>query len=310
MKLVFFDIECANCFQGKGKICSFGYVITDENFNILEKNDIIINPNSKFNLGPDLKLAYSVQDFKKSSLFPVYYDEIETILTDDDCFVFGFSVNNDARYVRDECIRYNLPSINYTFYDVQKMYMLFLKTKNQPSLIGLCNSYNIKASQSIHKSDEDAYMTMLLLKNFVAVSEKNIIDIINEYPGCIGISQDNEVKWKEAEQQSTKGKKKNQTVNYFKKKYVFSYYNSINYKKSVKLSEKKIFISNEYFGLNLLSLKRLVYNIKVNGGILSKKESESDIIISEKPDNYNVFESAASNYKIFNLESFYYYYQL
>ena len=30
MKYVFFDIECANCFQGNGKICSFGYVITDE----------------------------------------------------------------------------------------------------------------------------------------------------------------------------------------------------------------------------------------------------------------------------------------
>ena len=39
MKYVFFDIECANCYQGKGKICSFGYVITNENFDVEEKYD-------------------------------------------------------------------------------------------------------------------------------------------------------------------------------------------------------------------------------------------------------------------------------
>jgi hypothetical protein len=45
MDYIFFDIECANCFGGRGKICSFGYVITDENFNIRQKNDLIINSN-------------------------------------------------------------------------------------------------------------------------------------------------------------------------------------------------------------------------------------------------------------------------
>ena len=44
MNFLFFDIECANCFGGVGKIFSFGYVLTDEHFNILERDDILMNP--------------------------------------------------------------------------------------------------------------------------------------------------------------------------------------------------------------------------------------------------------------------------
>ena len=50
MQYLFFDIECANCDGGNGKICSFGYVLTDENFNEIEKEDIIIDPKAPFHL--------------------------------------------------------------------------------------------------------------------------------------------------------------------------------------------------------------------------------------------------------------------
>lgn len=40
MRYLFFDIECCN---GRD-ICEFGYVITDTEFNVLEKNDFTINP--------------------------------------------------------------------------------------------------------------------------------------------------------------------------------------------------------------------------------------------------------------------------
>ena len=45
MKYLFFDIECANCFDRKGKIFSFGYVLTDEKFNVIEpREDILVSP--------------------------------------------------------------------------------------------------------------------------------------------------------------------------------------------------------------------------------------------------------------------------
>ena len=34
-KYLFFDIECANCYNNCAKLFSLGYVVTDENFNII-----------------------------------------------------------------------------------------------------------------------------------------------------------------------------------------------------------------------------------------------------------------------------------
>lgn len=45
---LFFDIECANCFNGIGKMCSLGYVIINENFEILDEDDVVMNPETEF----------------------------------------------------------------------------------------------------------------------------------------------------------------------------------------------------------------------------------------------------------------------
>ena len=50
MKYVFFDIECACVYKCVAKICAFGYVVTDENYNVLAKEDILVNPKGKFHL--------------------------------------------------------------------------------------------------------------------------------------------------------------------------------------------------------------------------------------------------------------------
>lgn len=44
MNYLFFDIECANCFEGKAKICEFGYVLINEQFEIIKKELFLINP--------------------------------------------------------------------------------------------------------------------------------------------------------------------------------------------------------------------------------------------------------------------------
>ena len=45
---LFFDIECANCFDGVGKMCSFGYVLVNEEFEILDEDDVVMNPEAEF----------------------------------------------------------------------------------------------------------------------------------------------------------------------------------------------------------------------------------------------------------------------
>ena len=50
MKYLFFDIEC---WDGN-HICSFGYVIINSDFEILEKRDLVINPEKVFKLRGDV----------------------------------------------------------------------------------------------------------------------------------------------------------------------------------------------------------------------------------------------------------------
>jgi hypothetical protein len=75
MKYLFFDCECANCYNHEGKICSFGYVITDEAFHVLEQKDIIINPDAPFDphvLGQgerSIDLAYTPLRFEHAPKF-------------------------------------------------------------------------------------------------------------------------------------------------------------------------------------------------------------------------------------------------
>ena len=47
LKYLFFDIECSNCFGKNPKICEFGYVLTDENFKVIQSDSIPISPGRK-----------------------------------------------------------------------------------------------------------------------------------------------------------------------------------------------------------------------------------------------------------------------
>ena len=71
MKYLFLDIECSN----GSDICSIGYVIADDKFNVIQQKDMLINPESKFVLSnragtQGIKLAYSEQEFYAAPAFP------------------------------------------------------------------------------------------------------------------------------------------------------------------------------------------------------------------------------------------------
>ena len=127
MNYLFFDIECANCFLGKGKICSFGYVICDEHFNVLEQKDILINPKAKFHLGKPnsdegITLAYPKETFLKEPTFNVLYPKIKELLTRKDQIVFGHALTNDLNFLQAEFERYNLETFYIKAFDTQILY--------------------------------------------------------------------------------------------------------------------------------------------------------------------------------------------
>lgn len=164
MKYLFFDIECANCDLGKGKICSFGYVLTDENFCVLKKEDILINPDAPFHLTGrknqrDITLGYSESEFLSAPKFSEFYDRIFSLITDNDTLAIGYAVVNDVNFLQAECERYDLTMPDFTYFDVQLMYSDFKGVKDVVSLERASKEYGAVIQEN-HVSVNDAEDTL------------------------------------------------------------------------------------------------------------------------------------------------------
>lgn len=175
MKYLFFDIECSNCFNGVGKMCEFGYVITDENFKVLSAQDIPMCPGKsrgdRFHLRDrmkieDINLAYDEEYYYEQPELPKFYDRIKRLMEDKDTVCFAFSASNDIRYLHSSCTKYGLSGLNYTCYDIQKLAANYLEIKGQPGL-KKCVDEIVGPNSTIglieHLSRDDAKMEMMIM---------------------------------------------------------------------------------------------------------------------------------------------------
>ena len=94
MQYLFFDIECAGVFKNVAKICAFGYCLVDEQFHILEKEDLLINPQGHFHLTDrkgeqGIVLPYKYEDFKTYPTFLQRKDKIFALLQDENTLACG-----------------------------------------------------------------------------------------------------------------------------------------------------------------------------------------------------------------------------
>lgn len=185
MKYLFFDVEGANCYNFVSKMCTFGYVITDDNFNIKSKIDVIVNPCSPFDKHILRKKmnAYPIETYSTRPPFNYFYKSIKHILEEKNQLVIGWSIENDVRYVYDACKRYNLNQIKYEYIDLQKIIMKIDNLENPPSLESACEKYNIETLIS-HKSDDDAFLTMRLAQEICKKENKTLQELYNEHLDC------------------------------------------------------------------------------------------------------------------------------
>ncbi len=198
MDYLFFDIECS---EGKS-ICSFGYVLTDSVFNVIEKKDILINPQSIFHTGPwskkaqekdeGITLAYPVEEFKSQPPFPAFYDIIKEIVTRKNTRVVGFSLDNDARFINYACKRYGMPFINFDFYDVQRIYQGIHELKDQVALEKVMAALGVEIPDDFvqHKSSDDAHLTLLITDALCKAEGKSLEEFAVIYPRTTGHSKD------------------------------------------------------------------------------------------------------------------------
>lgn len=182
---VFFDCECANTFEGVGKICSLGYVITDDELNVIESEDVVMNPECDFDWylfsgKGDCKLAYSKDYFRIKPNWEAYYKDIKKLLTTGNRFIAGFAVGNDVGFVNSACERYEQEYIQFRAFDVEKLlnqvYGQKKKLREWSEFMGV----NV-AKFTSHKSLDDAMMTMLCLKSYCNKTGKSAEQVFTEY---------------------------------------------------------------------------------------------------------------------------------
>ena len=195
MKYLAFDIEAANGYK-LSSICSIGIVIADEQFNILSRQNIWINPKTKYNLngtrknvGIDLHLDKNLLD--NSPDFSQVYNKIQSLLTDPNYMVLGHAVDADVRMLNAACKRYNLPSLNFNFICSQLLYKLYKGEKDVKALGKIANVIGVTFEE--HNSEEDALMSMLTLKYLVQESGLTVEQLLKKYHIRIGSNVDFEL---------------------------------------------------------------------------------------------------------------------
>jgi inhibitor of KinA sporulation pathway (predicted exonuclease) len=186
MDYLFIDIECANCKDG-GKLCEFGYILVDQNFTVLQENNILINPSAEFDryvLGH--MLNYKKKDYDASPLFSAVYPQIFPLLTAKNRLIVGHTVGGDAVHIGDDCIRYNLTTPDFKYADVVEIYKEHTSTQNATSLVNMCAELGIETGDKVHSAGVDARLTMLVAKALCEKKGVSIKELIDNNPSCKG----------------------------------------------------------------------------------------------------------------------------
>lgn len=304
MKYVFYDAESVD-FEHK---CSFtfGYLVTDENFNVLHpKEDIVFNPDIPKEdwdwraYRKILQNSYDKNKLVKLKTFPSYYNKIRKLFEGDEVYCVGFEVNEDVKYLLGNCDKYGLNSIDFKYIDLRDIIKL-LTGENASSLIIEYIRYFNKPYNGIHKSCNDAEMTMLILKEILRRYKKSLPDILKEHKELVGVSENfvygfdgnkfdikNPIIFEKIGKTKIKMMKEGQedfivrgTINHFLfNRFIDFAEQSENLEQ--KLKGKKISISLNYELYNYQNMLKIIQRIKNLGGEYVKKGSLADIFVKQ-----------------------------
>ncbi len=166
MNYLFFDIECGRCEKkGKGFICEFGFVVCDEEFNLLKKEHIMINPDCEFDkFALENILQYTKEEYESHPLFPRFYKKIKRVLVEEEPCVVGHTTSLDFGYIKSECERYNLLIIERDYFDIRIPFKVLQKQPHYSSLENMMQILGLETSGKMHNALTDAFATYLVCK--------------------------------------------------------------------------------------------------------------------------------------------------
>ena len=197
MKYLFFDIECSSVSKTAAKICAFGYCLTDEQFHILKKEDILINPQGGFHLTDrkgtqGLVLPYEYSNFKKCPTFLQKADEIYALLQDSDTLVVGHATMNDVKYLNFESKRFSLPSFAFDFADTQFIYMNRIQEFSRQFGLGTI-AQELGVQFVAHRAVDDAYATMKIAEAMCNEENCTLSQLLEKYQITLGRIENYEI---------------------------------------------------------------------------------------------------------------------
>lgn len=218
---VFFDLECANCSMHIAKICEFGYVITDDNLNIVKSANMLIDPRSTFNVygfkKGGITLAYDAKTYRNSPPLRYYYERIKELLTTPGNRVFGYSTEYDADYIRTDFMRSNLDPINFRFIDVMKLFRDYLGRSSGLALDVIYSEIDGAETLTHHEAKSDALMTVACFRHFLSLSGMTFKEAVTKCPLAYGELYEGRVVKDGTVFPYTKGNRMSQTnLNYLK----------------------------------------------------------------------------------------------
>ncbi len=292
MKYLFYDCEVANSFDKLSKICSLGYTLTDTKLNLIKKEDILINPEAPFdyhlyNKKYEVNLFYPKSEFRKAPNFSKRYEMIKELFSGE-VLVFGFAIENDVRFLLDGCKRYNLENIRFNYIDVQIVHKLYKKLDNYTSLDKALLDMNVVIEETIlHKSDDDAYITMRLLKSILEDSKLSLDELLDSIGYKIN-SVDSFIKL--LDQRAAAKEKKRQE--FIERNKILDKLTKLNYKAldgEYKLTGVKFAFSGKFYKCIDIALdcQKYIYD---NGGMLVKKTDEANYLVVLDDENLDNFK--------------------
>lgn len=196
-KYLFFDIECAGVYKDVAKICAFGYCLTDEFFNVLEKRDLLMNPQGRFHLTDrkgenGIVLPYKYEDFKAYPTFLEYAETVTALLQDTETLVMGHAVMNDVKYLNLESKRFHLPSFCFRFMDTQFLYMHRVNDFSRQFGLGAIVK-DLQIDFVAHRAVDDAYATMKIAETMCKEENLSLPALLKKYGVVAGRIADYEI---------------------------------------------------------------------------------------------------------------------
>ncbi len=291
MEYLFFDIECSDGIH----ICTFGYALFDANFNLIEREDIIINPEtpimtSLMKKRAGFTLAYPTKTFKKSPVFPYYYERIKEILTAPNRINIGHAAYNDARFIKTACLRYELPVFDFEFKDTQQLFKHFIAEVEVEGLtpstdIGLdrlCEILQVEIVD-LHRSDADAFMTQSVFRKMCSRFDVSVEELLQKPNGGGGI-RGGEVELDKPKRMLSDEKLTTNDMTNKNRKLLKRVLERVTgdegYEKT--LENRKVAISFGYENRNFTSLLKIVKEIYNRGGEYINDGTEADIFLYRK----------------------------